>query len=84
MSDNREYLKDSICNYLAIQAIISTVLNIGTIILMRERPKTPPSVAAENAQNMDGKLDMKKDIKLLLNNKNFFVVGGAFVCCFSL
>ena len=82
VSENEPYLKASIEHYLIIQAIISTVLNIGTIVFMREKPDTPPSIAA--ASKKDGKLDMKKDFMLLIKNRNFFVICGAFICSFSL
>jgi len=64
-SEGRQHVN----SYMMISAIIITIMNVGVLLLFEERPKIYPSKAAQISTKVQ--FDMKKDLKLILHNKNY-------------
>ena len=72
--------KKDIRNYMMISAIICTFLSIWCIFFFREKPLRYPSKSAMTSGEDKSEFSIKKDLILLLTNKNYIFM----VICFNM
>lgn len=76
--DEKEKFKVSFYNYLMVGSIITLSCCIPSILLMKSKPKIPPSVSKQN-QNLF-QMDVKESLVKLFKNKSFICLLISFIC----